>query len=415
MLRRSLVVAVFACVLVVGSSPASAQCFGPDNLDVGTCCQPTFAVLPNFPAVGLPGLGICWTQCSVSNTRPLKVTWNAPAAPSCAEFTTTLLVSDGGSGAPLLTGTMVLDYTRTWNEVDPSGNMTQVWRFTTKADLQSLVPLGSPAPCPVPNCLAPVGPFGTAFFYGYVDYSNCNASGPWDNVLVLYHASDRFIHAPGLSNHPGTFHPTGSFAIVAPNSSLQPFIPGNNIAAGGPVFGEATRNVNVTPPPVACMVEDHVLQGTMTKLGAGCINTMSTNPKQQTLRQFNGTTNCVNTAGLNGAWASLIVNFPVLPWFHMVTTSIGTWGNPNLYPGKEQAWVDEGLFVHQDACTGNFVELKYGGSTEFGWKVLLPIPVLVSNFTDIADNYTAPLGGPYPTPIMGSVMPTNHLIYVNEP
>src|SRR5262249_51118515 len=158
-----------------------------------------------------------------------------------------------------------------------------------------------------------------------------------------------------------------------------------------------------------------VLQGAMTKIGAGCLNVMATNPKQQTLRQFSGTTNCVNTAGVNGSWASLNVSFPTLPWFHMVTTSIGTWGNGNVYPGKESASVDEGLFVHSSACTGDYVELKYGGSTKDGWKVNLPVGAIITQFTDLADNWSAPLAGPYPLPIEGNVMPTDHLLYVNEP
>ena len=86
-----------------------------------------------------------------------------------------------------------------------------------------------------------------------------------------------------------------------------------------------------------------------------------------------------------------------------------------VYPGLEAAWADEGLFIRQDACTGDFVELKYGASTDKGWPVLLPIPVIVSKFTDLADNYSAPLSGPYPLPINGHVMPTDHLVYVNEP
>ncbi len=38
-----------------------------------------------------------------------------------------------------------------------------------------------------------------------------------------------------------------------------------------------------------------------------------------------------------------------------------------------------------------------------------------THFTDLADNYTAPLSGPFPLPALGSIRPTEHLIYVNEP
>jgi len=405
-------VAVLACVLAVGSAPVSGQCFGPDGLDIGPCCAPVVSNLPLFPGVSLPGLGICWTQCTLNNTRTLKVSWTPPAQPFCSEYSTLLTVADGTSGTILMTGPMVLDYTRTWIEIDPTGAPTQVWRFVAKADL-ALATVG--APCPVPPCILP-GAHPTAFFYGYVDYTACAAAGPWQNALVLYHAADRFIHAPGLSDKPGAFHPTGSYAIVAPHTLAAPFIPMNTIAGGGPLFGEATRDVNMPGvPPALCIVEDHVLQGAMTKLGAGCVNVLSSVPKQQTARNFSGTTNCPTTAGTNGSWASLNINFPFLPWFHMITTSIGSWANPLVFPGKESAWVDEGLFIQRDACTGDWVELKYGGSTKDGWTAVLPIPVVVTNFTDIADNYSAPLFGPYPTPIMGSIRPTEHLIYVNEP
>ncbi len=415
-LRRAvLLLPVLACVLLAGAVPAaSAQCFGPDNLDIaGACCQPNFANLPPFPAASLPGLGICWNNCAVASTNPLKVAWATPAQPFCGEFTTPLTVSDGTSGATLLTGTLVLDYTRTWNEVDTAGTVTQVWRFTAKADLSAAA--GAPAgACPLPTCIAPAGPWPTAFYYGYVDYVSCAVAGPWENVLVLFHNCDRFIHAPGLSSRPGVFHPGRSYAIVAPHSTVQPFIPMNSIAAGGPLVGEATRDVNsIVGAP--CTTEDPVIAGAMTPLGAGCVCTMTLNPKQQTLRKFDGTTLCPTTAGGASGWASLNINFPFLPWLHMVSTSIGTWASPAVYPGQEACWVDEGLFAVQDACTGDFVELKYGASTAKGWPVLLPIPVIVTNFTDLADNYSAPLFGPYPLPLNGNVMPTDHLVYVNEP
>jgi hypothetical protein len=397
-------------MVLLPAAPVAAQCFGPDNLNLGACCTPAVPNLPAFPGASMPGLGICWTQCTVANQRTLKVAWTPPASPFCGQYTTALTIADGGSGLPLLAGTITLDYTRTWDEITTTGTLAQVWRFTAKADLVSTAAPGSP-PCPVPNCIAPAGPHPTAFYYGYVDYTACITSATaFENALVLYHACDRFIHAPGLSDRPGVFHPTQSYAIVAPHSALQPFVPGSAIAPGGNVIAEATRNVATA----GCTTEDPIAFGGMSPLGAGCICTLSANPKQQTLRAFKGQTACVSGSGVAGNFTSLNVNFPTLPWFHMVSTSIGTWTNPNMYPSIESAWVDEGLFVRQDACTGDFVELKYGGSTRNGWPVL-SIPGSPTNFTDIADNYTAPLFGPYPLPILGSVRPTDHLIYVNEP
>lgn len=412
---RAVVSSVLVVTLLAGAVPsARAQgCFGPDNLDIaGACCQPVLPNLPPFPAGGLGGLGICWNNCQVGTTNDLKVSWTPPLQVACAQYTSQITVADANTGLPVLSGNMVLDYTRTWDEVGVSGTLEQVWRFVAKVDLAP-VP-GNGAPCPVPPCLQPAGPYSGAFYYGYMDYSTCTAAGGWQNALVLFHNCDRFIHAPGFSSRPGQFHPGRSFAIVAPHSTAQPFVPANLLATGGPLVGEAARGVNTFGPAV-CVNEDPVLAGAMTPLGAGCVCTLAINPKQQTLRQLQAQTQCPNTAGAPGGFASLNVNFPAIPWLHIVTTSIGTWTAAGLYPGAEAVWVDEGLFVHQDGCTGDWIDLKYGASTRGGWPAILPSGLPVAHFTDMADNWSAPVTGPYPLPINGNVFPTDRLVYVNEP
>ena len=389
-----------------------AQCFGPDMLDLGPCCGVVTPNLPAFPQAVLPSLGICWNSCNLLGTQDLRVVWSPPSQVACGEYIAQLSVIDNGSGATLLSGLMVLDYTRTWIETDPSGATTQVWRFVAKVDLSSTTG-GGTSPCVNPNCTLPAGPYPTAFYYGYVDYASCSAAGPWQNTLVLYHACDRFIHMPGLSDKPGSFHPGRSFAIVAPHSTVQPFVPANAIASSGPLFGEATRSE--LPGALVCLVEDPVVAGGLTKLGAGCICSFSATPKQQTVRELKGQTACPTATGVPAGFASVDLGFPTFPWLHMVSTSIGFWSNPSVYPGKESCWVEEGVFAVQDACTGDFAEIKYGASTRQGWAVSLPIPVVVDDFTDLADNYTAPLFGPYPGPFVGSVYPTEHLLYVNVP
>jgi hypothetical protein len=392
-----------------------AQCFGPDFLDLGDCCEPAQLNLPDLPPVTMPALGICWKDCGVDETRNLRVQWAPPDEISCGQFVSELTVLDDISGALVLRGNLLLDYTRTWLERMPSGDLTQVWRFVAKVDL---IPAGAGAffPCVTPECVFPAGPYETAFYYGYLDYSGCDGAFAGQNALVLFHNCDRFIHADGLSDKPGTFHPERSFALVAPHSSLQPFAPSNAVASGGPLLAEATRNVNgFGPAPTPCMVEDRVVEGSLLKLGAGCVCSLSKNPKQQTVREFQGQTACLNPLGIPGSWASVDLGFPTFPWLHMITTSIGRWSNASLYPGAEAVWVDEGVFIVQDACTGDFAEIKYGASTRAGWTPLLPLPVASDDFTDLADNYTAPLFGPYPGPFVGSVQPTDHLIYVNVP
>ena len=100
------------------------------------------------------------------------MSWSPPAPTSCGEFIAQLTVDDT-SGIPLLSGTLILDYTRTWTEVDPSGASRRVWRFAVKADLSPTPGLPASA-CVVPDCIPPLGPHPTAFYYGYVDYAlNC--------------------------------------------------------------------------------------------------------------------------------------------------------------------------------------------------------------------------------------------------
>ncbi len=401
---------VAALALAVPAS--NAQCFGDDNLDNGPCCGLTQANLPDFPGVQMGGLGVCWDACAVVDKNNIRVEWGTLNQTVCGQYVTPLRVIDGATGTILLDGPMTLDYSRTWIEIDPTGIAHQVWRFVAKVDLTATAPAGAVPPCPVPLNLVQ-NPNATAFFYGYLDYVDCQTTpgfGP-RNALVLYHPCDRFMHTPGFSSQPGAAHGDDAFAIVAPHNAAQPFTPVNQKAPGGPVIEGATRNVS--PSPQVCFVEDQVSVGSIAALAAGCLCTVQKNPKQHTIRDFNAMTTCPSPVGVPGDWDSQAVNFPTLPWFEMVTTSIGFWSTPGLYPGEESAWADEGLFIHQDVCQGSFIEIKYGGSTNKGWDALSFAGNQLGSFTDIADNWSAPLFGPYNLPIFGSSQPTDRVIHVN--
>src|SRR5262249_32195187 len=154
---------VFAGLLLAATAPgAAAQCFGPDGL-AGPCCSPVVPILPAFTSFSTPALGACWDRCTQGLQRKLIVTWPAPGLLPCTEYSTPLTVLDQATGLPILQGKMLLDYTRTWTELDPSANPMQVWRFTVKADL-SIPPGGLLVNCPTPPCIAPIGPHPTAFF-----------------------------------------------------------------------------------------------------------------------------------------------------------------------------------------------------------------------------------------------------------
>jgi hypothetical protein len=408
---RMIATAIIA--IAAANSSASAQCLQPDNL-IGGCCQFVIPTLPPFPGVSMPGASICYNNCTVGGMTNTKVVWSQPVAVTCTQFVANLQVFDQNSGLPIIAGPLVLDYTRTWDEQSPSGSIHQVWRFTAKADL-SFVPVGVAWSCESPNCIAPFGPHPHAFYYGYVDYvADCSNPGVFENAIVMQHACDTFIHRPGFSSVPGAFHPNRSYAIVAPHSTAQPFLPGNLAAPASPfLFGEATRDVSLNFTPF-CLDEDPLQSAVMNQLGGVCMATLSVGPKQHWLRRHSGVGACPDPVGLNGGFQSLAIGFPnTLPWFHLMSTSIGTWTNNNVYPGAERAWTDEGLFIHNQVCVGQYVEVKYGATTKGGWFVLHP--VLLDNFTDLADNWSAPLTGPYPFPIFGHIMATEHLTYVMGP
>lgn len=412
-LRNTLLTTIAAAGALALAPPATGQCVGPDNLDAGTCCGP---VTPNFPiwTQGFePGLGVCWDNCVPSTQNDLLVSWIPPQPSGCASYTSQLTVMDAPSGAPLLAGTMNLDYTRTWYELNASGQDVQVWRFLVKADLASVTIAGPD--CPIPDCLQPLGSQSTAFFYGYLDYAQLcsNPAVVYQHALVLFHGCDFLIHKPGLSSAGGTYHPTKSYAIVAPHSTVQPFVPGNLPFTGGGLAFEGFRGNTPVGGAITCQTEDRLVSGAIQPFAQGCLCPLSFTPPQNTLSFVSGVGNCAFVPGQTNDFESLNLAFPTLPWPYMVTTSIGRWSSPAVYPGQEAASVNEGLFRTFDICDNvDYFEVKYGSTTEGGWTAFVyPGGPPATRLFDLVDNWTAPVGGPHPLPLMGNVMPTDHLVY----
>ena len=410
------VVGLSALLVTLSLVPTAAgQCLGPDNLDSGTCCQQVNATLPTFPQISMQGLGVCWNNCAPQAQNPLSVAWTAPTSTVCAEYFSTLTVVPGGG--PALTGTMKLDYTRTWYEPGTAGTPVQVWRFAAKADLA--VPPGSTSVvCPIPGCLPPAGNQPTAFFYGYVDYAQDCGTLTFQNSLVLYHACDFFIHTAGFSSRPGSYHPTSTYGIIAPHTSAQPFVPANLPHPSGPLTGEALRTTGTALGIASCINQDQLAGGALTFLAQGCVCPFGPAPAQYTINLPAGNGTCVNSAGLSSAFSATLFNWPVIPWPYMVSASIGSWSNPAVWPGTEDVWVNEGLFRYYDSCTQlDYFEVFYGASTDNGWPTfpVTPGSLVTQKFVDLAGNWRKTLPGPNNLPLMGNSRPTNHLIYVNLP
>lgn len=400
--------------LLATALPTGAQlCFGPDNLS-GPCCAPTADVLPAFPPTSLPGRGLCWSQCNLGAQPTIRVNISPPVQTLCGQFVAKVDVFDAG-GAPILTGPMTLDYTRTWAEGTAVGSIDyQVWRFVAKADL-SRIP-GVPPACPIPSCL-PAHP--TAFFYGYVDYALQCGSINFEQSVVLYHNCDRFIHTPGISDKPGVFHPGVSYAIVAPDTTVNPFVPALIVPPAGILTAEAVRDVGTTASPL-CIDEEPISSGTHLPIFQGCACPLGLAPPKNSVNLFDGIGSCPDASGLVSSFKARDTTPMGFPWVYMLGTSIGSWTTGASYPGPERVIVNEGVFDYYDACVlpapavGKFIDVMYGATTQSGYFVVpSPLTPLTDRFIDMASNFAKPAGVPAVPPFIGSVRPTRHLIYAN--
>ena len=166
------------------------------------------------------------------------------------------------------------------------------------------------------------------------------------------------------------------------------------------------------------MTEEYITGGNVSPFVTGCMSPPSLAAGQVTLSLYQGSGSCPDTSGLTSGFQATALAFPTLPWPYLVTTSIGTWTGVATYPGPEMAWVDEALVRYYDSCVSNdFFEVLYGASTDQGWTVVPTSPVFppTQRFRDMADNWSAPVVGIHPLPILGHIMPSDHLIYTNIP
>ncbi|MBC8451213.1 MAG: hypothetical protein H8D72_00735 [Planctomycetes bacterium] len=393
--------------LVALTPNASAQCFNPDGLD-GPCCG---AVQPIIPVGLMPftmqGTGICWDDCTPTAQTCTSVSIGTlNPTPLCTQFTAPIEVLDC-AGLPLLKGTLILDYTRTWEEFNPVTLITtQVWRFAAKVDMLGMTT--TLPTCPVPTCVPATG---QAFYYGYLDISRaCSPIALDQAAVVLFHGCDVFQHKPGLSAFPGSYHPTTSYALVAPSTAANPFVPSIMGPPSGALVSEALR---AYPDPTVgfCRAEERVLGGVFLPLIQGCLCPLALAPLQQAGIRMKADTVCGSSVETLNLW-------PVAPWYELTSTSIGRWTTAASYPGTEHASVAEGLVVYTEACDPFGVPLKsfdilYGAITQGGFP-LSPIGGPSStNAVDLASNYSLPVGMPIALPLLGKVGPTDHLVYVN--
>jgi hypothetical protein len=385
---------------------ADAQCALPDGLQ-GPCCADADANLPAFPPYQMQGSALQFQACQPVAQPCVRWEFQAPAPKTCDQLALSTRVSDC-NGVPLLQGEVQLDYTRTWMEALPDGQL-QVWRFAAKGQL-SLVAGAQPQPAIVPPSAVALP---SIFYYGYVEYARHCQSGQWEMVSVLLHQCDHFIHGgPAFTATPGVYHPGSSFALVGPDTAANPFVPAFAPAPGGAVVDEALRTVAQQQGP--CHTEESIV-GLLQVIGAACLCPPMVMPPQITARRLEVDGEC------GSQLASLDLLSSGLPWLHLLSTSIGTWTTANAYPGPERVWLDEGPVLRTEPCAPDgvpavFAEILYGATTAGGFPIL---PQLGqpnwSNRTDLASNFSWRLGTPFNPPLVGTVMPTRKVLYLTVP
>lgn len=348
-----------AFVLAAASSLATAQCPIPDNLDGGPCCERTELRLPEFPRFSHRALDICFRGCDF-NSADVVAEWSAPVparrgpvGPVCGLYLSSLTISDP-SGNAVWRGRMRLTYSRTWLE-SGAGTRFQVWRFLVNSDMVPSLS-GVTNPCGVPNCAAAFG--NRVRYTGYVDYAQDCVTGEFSTAWMLNHDCGRLEHLAGFPRA-GNFHPGLSFTFVGPSGSFA-------ISPAGPVENGGT-NVEVLR-----RVE---LPSATSATGACIYEEPLRSAFAESVRQFclcgggSGATRQYNLSTLRGhSFCGTIFDSSssILPG--LVSKGIGSWTDPNTYPGVEYLRWNIGSYVYTDRCTDvTRREVFYGVSTFRGF------------------------------------------------
>lgn len=344
-------------LLALALRPA-AQCNLSDNLDGGPCCGLTQAQLPVFSNFAQDALDICWRDCGIDQQLLVRGKWfnsnlGSTGPQPCGERRMRLDIVTA-SNVLLWRGQMRLVYSRTWMVVDTSGLFHQVWRFLVNGDLRNFPAAGAP-PCPVPPCASAFA--NRARFTGYIDFAeDCSIPGGLvEHSWMLTHACDALDHHVGFPRS-GVFHPDRSYSFVAPAAG---FIAGPLQPTEGTPFSpfEAVRQRTQTPAPVtlACTYEEPVVH--------------SLTPQQQVCfcglpgsNQF-----MIGDLNVQGPCGTAVRNpplGPLLPGF--VSMGLGSWTNPNLYPGLQALRWNIGGYDFTDICLGLQQHEPFYGVTTLG-------------------------------------------------
>ncbi len=363
---------VATLTLVLGLAVQSAaQCNVSDGLDAGPACGTGPFVWLNQASFKQPSLGICWKDCGVDATAGYTASWGGlapilagtPPAPMCAWYSTALILMQGNTIRWV--GKFHATYSRTWTEIDNSGQALQVWRYLVNGDLAPVT--ASPGPCAAPPCAASFG--NVARFTGYIDYAqSCVIPGaPVLQAWMITHACDAIDHQAGYPRQ-GVFHPDRFYSFVGPAAGFAVGA-GGTLENGAAPF-ECIRRWDAVPLPARCNFEERLNFANFNPNALLCL--CGTGPGLWYEAFFNASGALGTTIG------------PYLGSDPFRSYPIGTWTNPNVFPGVEEVRYNTNDLVYAE-CTGNppRQEYYYGVTTAGGFQAF----------------QISPLSPPFPLPL----------------
>jgi len=393
------------------SGVAAAQCPKPDGLDGGPCCAPASLQVPTFPNFNQPALEICWRDCNVNSVLPYTARWKflnfgvgtpgGGVVGPCGEDLVALELRAPGNVLHW-SGTLRLQYARTWMETGPGGFPTQVWRFLVNGDLRAVA--GIPIPCPVPACAPAFG--NVVRFTGYIDQAlNCAiVPTTYQRAWMLTHVCDFVDHAAGFPRA-GAFHPDRSYSFVGPAAG---FVPGPLQPLEGTPgsFLEDIRRRDLTVTPPACVFEER-MSFNLAQLNQYCLCGLP-GTQQFLLGNLAITGGCGSTVTTPGG--------PFLPGF--LSMGIGSWTIPGTFPGVEAVRWNAGNYNYFDGCTGALrSEVFYGVTTIGGFPAMqiltsgIPPAILPPTFIDQSNSLPPPNGA---ATIMNVPYVSDHFLNLNH-
>lgn len=349
---RSLTAVGLSLSLSVSSLTAQCQ-IGDDGFNVGCCVSPQIN-LPAFTSMSLSATYLCIRSCGAASRLSAIVSWTTPVAINCDHFSTNLTSTVTVSAGNTLTvsGGLIMKYSRTWLEPDPTGAFTrQVWRFLVNGDL-GFTPSSTlvTQPCPVPQ--AALAPFSRRIpMDGHIDYA-CEGGAGFRAVLSLNHLQG-CVSWGGLAANPvaGLAGVSFTYHLVGPN----PFVPANIAEPqSNNIMMEAVRPSKIGFNPTfgySCISEQQVRTATLATVATDCVCVPSAVPANfpwdhQRLFGFaccNGVTTPFNSTPFPAGTIPSPTGLAVM--------SLGRFnGAAGTFPGQRTLFTYLGQIDYTDAC-----------------------------------------------------------------